>query len=186
MEEIMDLQKEQNEILQLIDDNKLQIGTKVWSKYYRDVVCRIVAHYLSKHLPPKLRMVGPNAYIAGFPTEFDLLVADTKVTPAKFTNAYPLDQVCCVIEVKTQGIRSKVVEFTAEVGKIRDKFQPVVNGKPNLKCAYIAIEEQSPAPKQTAIPDLETGRIRWGAAPQTAFDYAKKHRMPCDLSLFSS
>ena len=141
----MDLQREQSEILDVVDSMKLQGRTKGWSKYYGDVVCRIVAYYLNKHLPSNLKVVGPNAYIVGFPTEFDLLVANTKAKLVKFTNAYPADQVYCVIEVKTQGIRSKLDIFSAVVGRIRDNFQSVVKTNSNLKCTYIAIGEASPA-----------------------------------------
>ena len=133
MEEITDLQKEQNEILQLVDDNKPQGGTGVWKKYYGDIVCRILSHYLCKHLSSNLRVVGPNAYILGFPTEFDLLVSTAKVMPVKFTNAYPHDQIHCVIEVKTTGIFGSKEEFSIKVRKIRDNFQSLVKEYLNLR-----------------------------------------------------
>ena len=150
----MDLQREQNEILDAVDSMKVQGRTKGWSKYYGDVTCRIVAYYLSKHLTSKLKVIGPDAYIVGLPTEFDLLLADAKNISAKFTNAYPADQVYYVMEVKTQGIRSKLDRFSAAVGRIRDNFQSVVKANPNVKCAYIAIEEATPAQESSKAFDF--------------------------------
>ena len=161
----MDFQREQSELLALVDNTKPQGRTKGWSKYRGDVVCRILAHYLSKHLPSTLKIIGPDAYIVGFPTEFDLLVAGASATPVKFTNAYPADQVYCVIEVKTQGIRSKLDRFSAEVGRIRDNFQSVVKASPNLKCAYITIEEASPATQESSKSFDFVKETRKGLAP---------------------
>ena len=172
----MDLQREQSEILDLVDSMKRQGRTKGWSKYYGDAVCRIVARYLSKHLSPSLKVVGPDAYIVGFPIEFDLLVCDAKAIPIKFTNAYLSSQLYCVIEVKMTGIIEKKERFSAKVSRIRDNFQSLVKENPNLKCTYIAISEGSPTPKKMAIYDPETMRFHQETAPQTAFDFVKETR----------
>ena len=170
----MDLQSEQSEILALVDSVKLQGRTKGWAKYYGDVTCRIIAHYLSKHLPPNLKIIGPDAYIVGFPTEFDLLVSDAKATPLKFTNAYPLDGLHCVIEVKMTGIIAKLERFSTKVGRIRDKFQSIVKENPNLKCAYITISEGSPAPKKIVLYDPQTKCFHQETQPSKSFDFVKE------------
>ncbi len=157
----MNFQREQSELLALVENTKQQGRTKGWAKYRGDVICRILAHYLSKHLPSNLKVVGPNAYIVGLPTEFDLLVADAKTIPVKFTNAYPADQVYRVIEVKSQGIRSKLDRFSAAVGRIHDNFQSVVKANPNSKCAYIAIEEASPAQESSKAFDFVKETRKW-------------------------
>lgn len=151
------LQIEQNEILNLVDRLRRPEGTKGWSKFYGDVVSRIIAAYLTRHLPPDYKVIGPDVYIIGLPTEFDLLVADKTATPLEFSSSYSLSQLYSVIEVKMTGIFEKKESFRAKAEKIRDKFQPLVKENSNLKCAYIAVEEVSPI-KETSYNYIEETR----------------------------
>ena len=62
----------QREIIKVIDT--LLDEPNVENKYRGDVVCRVIKFFIEKDLPKKFKVVGPNAFIIGYPTEFDLLI----------------------------------------------------------------------------------------------------------------
>ncbi len=45
-----------------------------WNKFNGDLVCRVVKEFLRKRLPKQVRIVGPNAYVDGYPVNSILLV----------------------------------------------------------------------------------------------------------------
>ena len=102
-----DFDIEQAEIIRIIESNEKRTaeyaGNFVWSRFNGDIVCRVVKQFLRKHLSTQVKLVGPNAYIEGYPTEFDLLLVAGSAIPAAFTNAYRDSEVRFVIEVTSHG-----------------------------------------------------------------------------------
>ena len=108
MESQDDFETEQADILSVIRAREPRTedapGTRFrWKKFNRDLVCRVVREFLRKHLPKGVKIAGPNAYIEGYPTEFDLLLVTEDALPAAFTNAYRDSEVRFVIEIKSHG-----------------------------------------------------------------------------------
>jgi len=167
-----DWEKEQKKILKLVDTTKPAEKDRRWTKYNGDVVCRIVAFCLGKHLPKNLKMFGPNAYLIGLPTEFDLLIGETKAKPKKFTNAYRPDQIYSIIEVTSRTTGMK--QLKRKVDRSHRDFQSAIKLNPSCKCAFLAMEVSSPAPKITY--DRETKKFKEEIIPQTpsSIDYTQE------------
>ncbi len=165
----MDYDKEQSGILQKVDSVlgkhcTSSWSSKPWNKFKGDVIPRIVARYLSDHLDrlaENYEVVGPNVYISGNPTEFDLLVVDSEVKAYPFTSSFPVESVRRIIEVKTSG----VFNIDKDVGKVRQDFDSALvqmerdKGSSRFakittircKAAYLSISERINPVKSTSI-----------------------------------
>lgn len=162
----MDYEKEQSEILQtaelvLRERCILSWSGKTWNKFKGDVIPRIVARYLADHLPKNYEVAGPNVYIGGNPTEFDLMVIDSGVKAYPFTSAFPIESVRRIIEIKTSG----VFNIDKDVGKVHQDFDTALSHMewdkgsyrfanikvPRCKAAYLSISERINPVKKTSI-----------------------------------
>lgn len=151
----MDYEKEQSEIIRKIDTFSkkycVPYRPKSWNKFKGDFVSRIIASYLQSHLPQNYRVAGPNVYIEGNPTEFDLMVTDSQAVPYSATSAFPRESIRRVIEIKTSG----VYNIVKEVSKVRNDFDSALSSVewdnapqlmkaviPKFKAAYLSISER--------------------------------------------
>jgi len=136
-----DFDIEQAEILEIIESKERRYedaeGARFrWNKFNGDLTCRAVREYLRKHLPKEVKLAGPNAYIDGYPTEFDLLLVTEDALPAAFTNAYRDHEVRFIIEVKSHGYMNR--EFPS---KLLSEFDAVRERYKNVNCTYLTIRE---------------------------------------------
>ena len=158
---------EQHEIIRYIEmaisKNVADERKKPWSKFDGDVTCRVVMDFLQRHLPGDLKLVGPNAYVGGHPTEFDLMVVDRDAEPYRYTNSYPKQKTRFVIEVKTKGDWD-----VAGLRRVYSKFEEVVNDCPHIRFCYLTITD-------TWNP-RRPGSIRY---VDRAKDELKPHRVFC-------
>lgn len=138
----MNYQDEQSQIIKEVDQNRHP--GREWSKFNGDATCRIILDYIEKHIDlNSMKVAGPNAFIKGFPTEFDLLVVDSRAKPLHLTNAYEVAQVRVAIEVKTSGIfGSNLEDIDNNLKRIFDDFKGPYQNNSSLKLAYLAIREQ--------------------------------------------
>jgi len=87
-----------------------------YNRLLGDVSCRIIAYYLSKHLPKGYKIVI-SAYIWDLPIEYDMIVVKDRAMPLTLneilgheivdeikTNIYKPEDVLFVIEIKSKGI----------------------------------------------------------------------------------
>ena len=107
-----------------------------WNKFNGDLVCRVVKQFLKRHLPTKMKVVGPNVYIDGYPAEFDLMLVTESAIPAAFTNAYRDSEVQFVIEVKSHG--NVAPDYPEE---LLSRFRNLREQYPNVNCTYLIIRE---------------------------------------------
>jgi len=135
-----DFENEQAEIVNIIKSKEQRSeydGTKFkWNKFNEDLACRVVKEFLKKHLPKQVKVVGPNAYIEGYPNEFDLLLVTENAIPAAFTNAYRNTDVRFVIEVKSHGYtdQERPPKLLSEFEDIRKRYR-------NVNCTSLTISE---------------------------------------------
>jgi len=169
-----DWEKEQKRILELVDTMKPAEKDRRWTRYDGDVVSRIVALYLGKHLPKHLNIFGPNAYLIGLPTEFDLLIGEAKAKRRRCTNAYRPDQIYSIIEVTSRTTGMK--QLKQKVDRSRRDFQSAIKLNPSCKCAFLAMEVSSPAPMKKITYNRETKKFKEEIIPQTrsSIDYAQE------------
>jgi hypothetical protein len=136
-----DFDIEQAEIIKIIESKERTTTESSaekfdWNKFNGDLVCRVVKEFLRKHLPKQVRIVGPNAYVDGYPAEFDLLLVTGSAIPAAFTNAYREGDVRFVIEVKNHS--DMAPEFPEQ---LLSQFNTLRKQYPNVNCTYLTIRE---------------------------------------------
>lgn len=138
----MDYDQEQEEIVQTIKNLKPPKGESPrrgkWNKFLGDTTNRVVLAYLRKYIPNGFTAIGPGVYIEGLSTEFDSIIISKQAEPIKFTNAYPIESVSVVIEVKKTGVFYKKEEAEEEMRKHRDKL---ITGLKELPLLYLTGHE---------------------------------------------
>lgn len=97
------------------------------------------------------RNTSPNAYIFGFPTEFDLLILEKGSQPEKFTNAYKPEKVICGIEVKANGIYGGKSNLKRVINSIKQIFLSVNKEYEKIKFIYFTFQEVTSPKKQNSI-----------------------------------
>jgi hypothetical protein len=143
---------EQEEIIDLIEQLKAKHCGKRGGKLYGDICMRVVHEHLSRHLSKvHCKVSSPNAYVAGIPTEFDLLIVKSHVAPFPFTNAYSAEDILAVIEVKAHGVFGGKETLERVVGKIKSNFDKVREAAKSISFYYLTISEVSEPKKMDAI-----------------------------------
>jgi hypothetical protein len=158
--------REQGRIIQTIDEVLNASASKVipsqtarklsWRKFRGDVACRVVKSHLQRHVPDSLKVVGPNVFIQGFPSEFDLMVVSSGSRPFPFTSSYPSDDVHTIVEVKKKGTGFGKNDLT----RLRHRLDAVVRTIPRMKrrITYLTISETSKPKRRGSINYLERTR----------------------------
>ena len=119
-----------------------------WTKYKGSSTTCIVMDFLRKHLSQDLKLVGTNVFIKDRPTEFDLMIVNSKAVPVEHTQAYRGSDVLLIIEVKMNGFYHG--------DKVREHFEPFEGaGKPYL---YLTVQE---SPVMCRISTSVLGRERF-------------------------
>jgi hypothetical protein len=86
-------------------------------------VCIVISKYIQRHLSADYKVAGPDVYVDGVSTEFDLLVV--RAGAQSGVAGYEPSDVRVVLEVKTAGIRKKKGDYPREIEKIRGNFDKV-------------------------------------------------------------
>ncbi len=147
-------------IIDIIEGIKKNYYGREWNKFYGDTVCRIFMDFISKELDDQYRIVGPNAYISGFATEFDILIVDTFANPIEFTHSFRPQEVKCGIESKAHGIFGGRSDIENELGKIKDNFLRVNKEQAHILFLYLTYEEVAYPKKESSINYLkETAKV---------------------------
>lgn len=142
-------------------------GDKCWKKYIGDVCCRIFREYLLAEIPKRYKISSPNAYIVGFPTEFDLLIIDENAITEKFTNAFKPENVKWGLEIKTRGLYGGRKILENKIIKIKQIFENVRKSQPSINFAYLTYKEVAYPKKSGSIRYLD--ETRHALAPYQVF-----------------
>jgi len=149
----------QEKIVALMEEVKekasIKEKPKKWNKYYGDMCVRIFGEFISKEIPDKYTLSSPNAYIEGFPTEFDLLIIDKDASPKKYTNAYCPKDVGVGIEIKARGIFGRRENLEKIIGNIKGNFDAVRNDHPRIDFVYLTYEEVNCTKRKGSIQYLD-------------------------------
>jgi len=149
-----DFENEQAEIVNTVKSKEGLGGVEAkWVKFNEELACRVVKQYLKKHLPSRVRAIGPNVYIEGSPTELDLLLVTENAIPAAFTNAYRPNDVRFVVGIRNHGAagRSFPPELLIEFETLRERHA-------DLKFAYLAIRVRNRADDVKGTPGESHGK----------------------------
>ncbi|HHT9120746.1 MAG TPA: DUF6602 domain-containing protein [Candidatus Hypogeohydataceae bacterium YC41] len=131
---------------------------KKWNRYVGDVCCRIFREFILKYLPQNYTVSYPNAYIIGFPTEFDLLILNKDTKPDKYTNAFRPEKVRCVFEIKARGINVGREGLEKEITKIKNKFEEVRKKYSHISFLYLTYREVNKTKRAGSIKYLDETR----------------------------
>lgn len=155
----MVLTNTQENIIALIEETeKNTLKDRSWKKYYGDVCCRIFREFLLEEIPPEYTISPPNAYIVGFPTEFDLLIISSDSKPEKYTNAFKPDKVKWGMEIKAHGLFGGRDDLRKDIAKIKEKFESVKMSHPWMDFVYITYKEVCYPKKESSIHYLDETR----------------------------
>ena len=149
-----EVEEKQVEMLKVIEKSVGPSG-RAWNKYNGDVCCRIIKEYAKKYVPEGCKIVGPNVYAQGIPTEFDLFIVDKEATPERCTNAYPVESIRYIIEVKKRGIYGGRKDLQNVIKRIHNNFISVAKRNPKIKCAYLTVQEVWKPERKGSIDYLE-------------------------------
>lgn len=141
--------KTQEKIRDLMENKKTK--NKCGGKYLGDVCCRIFRNFLLKEIPQKYTISSPNAYIVGFPTEFDLLIVDKGAKPEKYSNAFQPEKVKCGLEIKAHGIIAKKEDLRKRIRNLKQTFDKIRKCYPSIKFIYLTYEEAVRTEKKSSI-----------------------------------
>ena len=149
---------EQQELVSHIDAALSRLGGYSNSKLRGDICCRVVMDYLSKHVPKAYRIVGPNVWVAGFPTEFDLAVVTSDARPKRSSAIYSAEGVRLLIEVKQSGVFARRDELRSKLMRICADFQAVSSVHEHISWLYLTVREVTRPKKPRSIDFLARTR----------------------------
>ena len=145
---------ELEEILKVVD-GLVSLQGRDWNRFKGDVCARLMGYYIQKYLSPTLKVVGPNVYVDGFPTEFDLLILKEIAEPERFTAAYPPASVVACVEVKEHGVYGGRGDLITYLDRIRRNFDTLCTRFHHIKCIYLTIKEVSQPKRSGSINYLD-------------------------------
>lgn len=160
-------------LLDRIDEAIKPFRSKGWGKLKGDITCRVIQKYLKPELKPyRCDLVGPNIYVDGCSTEFDLAVVSEGAAPMCCSAVYHPEDVRCLLEVKYNGIRVKSAELEKTWQSFRDKHEELVNKHRRIRWGYLTVEE-STGVRKNAIDWLECAENVLGS--NRVFCFREKH-----------
>ncbi|MBN1186813.1 MAG: hypothetical protein JXB49_31335 [Bacteroidales bacterium] len=118
-----------------------KVVTKEWKKLSGDICNRVFGHFIKESIYPSYQVSEPNAYIKGFPTEFDLLIINPETKPVDNTNCYDPDDIKCAIEFKAQGIFAPQKDLKSKLDRMKETYQKINEKHPNINFIYLTLEE---------------------------------------------
>ena len=108
----------QQTIFELIQKKRVELDKKdntvSWKKFIGDYFCRVVKCFLGKEIPKSYQVTEPNAYITGFPVEYDLLIIMKGSKPEKYTRSFDPKDVYLGMELKMNGKRNLLIKIGFE------------------------------------------------------------------------
>jgi hypothetical protein len=153
------MNKIQNEISQktesVYNDLKSKFNPRRWAKYNGDVITRIFSDYILKEINPDFKISQPNAYIDGFPTEFDLLIVDKNANPIRNTNSYNTNDLHFGLEIKSKGIIAGRKDLDRVIKRIKNNFDEVKKEYQDIEFIYITYSEVWKPKRKNSIDYLE-------------------------------
>ena len=133
-------------ILEEFDKLKEQFVTKYkkpkisWSKCTGSITSKIFSHYIKKYSKGKFDISNENAFIEGFPKEWDLLIVKKGRKPYKFTAIYKPEDVICCMEFKTSGLRKNDEQLKEYAKKIKKEHGLLRKKNKSIKIIYLTMK----------------------------------------------
>jgi len=139
-----------------------------WVKLQGDISLRLIRELINIELNNSdYETSDVNAYIAGFSTEFDLLIVKKKSKPLPYSNIYKPDDVKTIIEVKTSGIIASKKGIYDVFKRMKLDIDQVKSKYNNMNYVYITIFERASTKHETSMNYFDM--TKKGLYPYNAF-----------------
>ena len=135
----------QQTIFELIQKKRVELDKKdntvSWKKFIGDYFCRVVKCFLGKEIPKSYQVTEPNAYITGFPVEYDLLIIKKGSKPEKYTRSFDPKDVYLGMELKMNGIYGSRKDLEKNNKKVKKTFDIVKKEHSHINFVYLTFSE---------------------------------------------
>ena len=150
----------QGKIIDIVEgmNKNFQEKGREWNKFHGDIVCRIFIDFISREVSPDLKVMGPNIYIRGFPTEFDILIVDRDAKNDRYINAFEPQKVRCGIESKARGTFGGRDALRKSLEQIKRNFIRVDREYPRIMFFYLTYQEATNPKRGSSIDYLKKTR----------------------------
>jgi hypothetical protein len=152
----------QQTIFELIQKKRDELDKKdntvSWKKFIGDYFVRVIIEFLSKEIPKSYQVTEPNAYITGFPVEYDLLIIMKGATPEKYTRSFDPKDVHLGMELKMNGIYGSRKDLKKNIQKVKNNFDLVKDEHNHTDFVYLTFSEVTNPKRKGSIDYLEINR----------------------------
>lgn len=134
-------------------------NARKWNTLKGDICCRVIIQFIQefsqRNMSQTYKAVGPNVWIWGCPTEFDVLITTPEASPLPSTEIYEPEDVLACLEIKQHGLFGGRAKLKDEINKKKTQFDEVKGQYPNVECGYLTLEERSRTAKGDSINHLQ-------------------------------
>ena len=152
----------QQTIFELIQKKRDELDKKdntvSWKKFIGDYFVRVIIEFLSKEIPKSYQVTEPNAYITGFPVEYDLLIIMKGAKPEKYTRSFNPKDVHLGMELKMNGIYGSRKDLKKNIQKVKNNFDLVKDEHNHTDFVYLTFSEVTNPKRKGSIDYLEINR----------------------------
>lgn len=133
-------------------------NTVSWKKFIGDYFVRVIKEYLILEISKEYKITEPNAYITGYPTEYDLLIVKTGSKPGRFTHSFDPKDVYLGFELKMNGIYGSRKNLEKNNQKVKSTFDIVRKKHPHINFIYLTFSEATNPKKAGSIDYLKINK----------------------------
>ena len=113
---------------------------------------------MSKEIPEGYQITMPNAYITGYPIEYDLLIVNMDSGPESFTHSFDPKDVHLGMELKMNGIYGSRKDLEKNNQKVKNTFDIVKKEHSHINFVYLTFSEVTNPKQAGSIDYLEINK----------------------------
>lgn len=152
----------QNTIFSIICDKKNDLNkdnnTRAWNKFIGNYFMRVIKIFLFDEISDNYQVTEPNAYIKGFPIEYDLLIVRKDSNPEKYTHSFDPKDVYYGLELKLSGIYARKENLRDKINNIKSNFDLIKNRHSHIDFSYLVFSEVTNPKMKGSIDYLKENR----------------------------
>ncbi len=152
----------QQTIFELIQKKRDELDKKdntvSWKKFIGDYFVRVIIEFLSEKIPKEYKITKPNAFITGYPIEYDLLIVNMDSEPESYTHSFDPKDVHLGMELKMNGIYGSRKDLRDNIQKVKNNFDLVKDEHNHIDFVYLTFSEVTNPKRKGSIDYLEINR----------------------------
>jgi hypothetical protein len=96
---------------------------------------------LSEKIPKEYKITKPNAFITGYPIEYDLLIVNMDSEPESYTHSFNPKDVHLGMELKMNGIYGSRKDLEKNNQKVKNTFDIIKKEHSHINFVYLTFSE---------------------------------------------